>query len=111
MRTARVSISIVLAVHYSALHSLLNLTDTENLERQPGSGSSNPNPPLNFSFLRSNIYLSAQDAVHHDDDETLQRVEDGEENLKEGRAAVCDGQDGRHPGEGQEGQNHAGAPQ
>ncbi len=49
--------------------------------------------------------------MNHDDDEALQRVEDGEEDLEEGGAAVGDGQDGRHPGEGQEGQNHAGAPQ
>ena len=49
--------------------------------------------------------------MHHDDDETLQRVEDGEEDLEEGGAAVGDGQDGGHPGEGQEGQNHARAPQ
>lgn len=56
-------------------------------------------------------YLSAQNAVHHDNDEPLQWVEDGKEDLKEGWAAVCDGQDGRHPGEGQERQNHAGAPQ
>lgn len=56
-------------------------------------------------------YLSTKDAVDHDNDETLQRVEDGEEDLEEGGAAVSDGQDGRHPGEGQEGQNHTGAPQ
>lgn len=49
------------------------------------------------------LYLSAKDAVNHDDDETLQRVEDGEEDLEKGGAAVGDGQDGRHPGEGQQG--------
>lgn len=49
--------------------------------------------------------------MDHDNDETLQRVEDGEEDLEEGGAAVSDGQDGRHPGEGKEGQNHTGAPQ
>ena len=49
--------------------------------------------------------------MNHDDDETLQRVEHGEEDLEEGRAAVGDGEDGGHPGEGQERQNHAGAPQ
>lgn len=57
------------------------------------------------------LYLSTQDAVNHDNNETLQRVEDGKENLEEGGAAVGDGQDGRHPGEGQQRQNHAGAPQ
>lgn len=49
--------------------------------------------------------------MNHDNDETLQRVEDSEEDLEEGGATVCDGQDSRHPGEGQERQNHAGAPQ
>lgn len=49
--------------------------------------------------------------MNHDNDETLQRVEDSEEDLEEGRATVGDGQDSRHPGEGQEGQNNAGAPQ
>ncbi len=57
------------------------------------------------------LYLSAQDAVNHDNDEALQRVEHGKEDLEEGGAAVGDGQDSGHPGEGQEGQNHAGAPQ
>lgn len=56
-------------------------------------------------------YLSTQDAVDHDNDEALQRVEDGEEDLEEGRAAVCDGQDSGHPGEGQERQNDTGTPQ
>lgn len=36
--------------------------------------------------------------MHHDDDETLQRVEDGEKDLEEGGAAVGDGQNGGHPG-------------
>lgn len=49
--------------------------------------------------------------MNHDNDETLQRVEDSEEDLEEGGAAVGDGQHSGHPGEGQEGQNHAGAPQ
>lgn len=49
--------------------------------------------------------------MDHDNDETLQGVEDGEEDLEECGATVGDGQDGRHPGEGQEGQNHAGAPE
>lgn len=49
--------------------------------------------------------------MNHDDDETLQRVEDGKQDLEDGGAAVSDGQDRRHPGEGQQGQNHAGAPQ
>lgn len=55
-------------------------------------------------------HLSAKDAVNHDNDETLQGVEDSEEDLEECGATVGDGQDSRHPGEGQEGQNHAGAP-
>lgn len=63
---------------------------------------------VNVSFFP---YLSAKDAVNHDDDETFQRVEDGEQDLEEGGAAVSDGQDGRHPGEGQQGQNHTGAPE
>lgn len=49
--------------------------------------------------------------MHHDDDETLQRVKDCEEDLEEGGAAVSDGEDGRHPGESQEGQHHTGTPQ
>lgn len=49
--------------------------------------------------------------MNHDNDETLQRVEDSKEDLEKGRAAVCDGQDSRHPGEGQERQNHTRAPQ
>ena len=49
--------------------------------------------------------------MHHDDDKALQRVEDSEEDLEERGAPVGDGQDGRHPGEGQQGQNHTGAPQ
>lgn len=49
--------------------------------------------------------------MNHDNDKSLQRVEDSKEDLEEGRAAVGNGQDGRHPGEGQERQNHAGAPQ
>lgn len=62
-------------------------------------------------FFSPPSYLSAKDAVNHDDDETFQRVENGEEDLEEGGAAVGDGQDGRHPGEGQQGQNHTGAPE
>lgn len=49
--------------------------------------------------------------MHHDDDEALQRIKDSEENLKEDGALVCHGEHGRHPGEGQQGQDHAGAPQ
>lgn len=56
-------------------------------------------------------YLSAQDAVHHDNDEAFQGIEDSKEDLEECGAPVGDGEDGRHPCEGQEGQNHAGAPQ
>lgn len=43
---------------------------------------------------RGGRYLSAQDAVHHDDDEALQRVKHSEEDLEECRAPVGDGQDG-----------------
>ena len=56
-------------------------------------------------------YLSAQDAVHHDDDKALQGVEDGEEDLEQGRATVRDGQHGGHPGQGEQWQHHTGAPQ
>lgn len=59
----------------------------------------------------SGSHLPPQDAVHHDDDEALQRVEDGEEDLKEDGALVRHGEHGRHPGESQQGQDHAGAPQ
>lgn len=57
------------------------------------------------------MYLSAQDAMHHDDDEAFQRIKHSEQDLEEGGASVGDGQDSRHPGEGQERQNHTGAPQ
>lgn len=56
-------------------------------------------------------YLPAQDAVYHDDDEALQRVEDGKEDLKEDGTLVRHGQHRRHPGEGQQRQDHAGAPE
>lgn len=39
-------------------------------------------------------YLSAQDAVHHDNDEPFQRIKDSKENLEERRAPVSDGEDG-----------------
>lgn len=45
------------------------------------------------------------------DDKALRRVEDREQGLEEDGAAVCHGQDGRHPGERQQGQHHAGAPE
>lgn len=56
-------------------------------------------------------HLPPEDAVDHDDDKSLQGVEDGEEDLEKRRAPVGDGQDCRHPGESQQGQHHAGAPQ
>lgn len=56
-------------------------------------------------------YLSSQDAVHHHDDEALERVEDGEEDLEKSRAPVCDGQHGGHPGQSQQGEYNARAPQ
>lgn len=56
-------------------------------------------------------HLSPQDAVHHHNDEALQRVEDGEEDLEEGGPAVGDGEHGGHPGQRQQRQHHAGAPQ
>lgn len=56
-------------------------------------------------------YLSAQDAVNHHNDKTFQGVENGKKDLEKGRAAVGDGQDSWHPGEGQERQDHTGAPQ
>lgn len=49
--------------------------------------------------------------MHHDYDEALQGIKDGKENLEECRAAVSDGEDRRHPREGQEGQDHTRAPQ
>lgn len=56
--------------------------------------------------LKAVMHLSAQDAVHHDDDKTLQGVEDGEEDLKEDGALVCHGEHRRHPGESQQRQDH-----
>lgn len=55
-------------------------------------------------------HLSAQEAVHSRDDKALRRVEDSEEGLEEDGAAVCHGQDSRHPGERQQRQHHTGAP-
>lgn len=123
MGTARVSTAVVLAVDYSALYSFLNLmeggkTSGNYIHRSCELIEKNNQLETIFFFISVILssskyfpYLSTQDAVDHDDDETLQRVKDGKEDLEEGRAAVGDGQDGRHPGEGQEGQNHAGAPQ
>lgn len=56
-------------------------------------------------------YLSAQDAVHHDNDKAFQWIKDSKEDLEERRAPISDGEDSRHPCEGQEGQNYTGAPQ
>lgn len=85
-------------------------------ERQRQGGRPSPlvtsqNLPAAGGRAPSPAHLSAQDAVHHDDDEALQRVEDGEEDLEEGRPAVGDGEHGRHPGQRQQRQHHAGAPQ
>lgn len=74
---------------------------------------------LNTKKTRKNIYkvsghvryLSAQDAVHHDNYEAFQWIKDSKEDLKECRAPVGDGEDSWHPCEGQEGQNYTGAPQ
>lgn len=60
---------------------------------------------------RGPAHLSAQEAVHSRDDKALRRVEDSKEGLEEDGAAVCHGQDGGHPGERQQGQHHAGAPE
>ena len=60
---------------------------------------------------RSEANLSAQDAVHHHNDKTLQRVKHSKQDLEEGRAAVGDSQYGRHPRQSQQRQNHARAPQ
>lgn len=49
--------------------------------------------------------------MHSSDDKALRRVEDSEEGLEEDGAPVCHGQDGRHPGERQQGQHYAGAPE
>lgn len=60
---------------------------------------------------RGPAHLSAQEAVDGRDDKALSRVEDREQGLEEDGAAVCHGQDGRHPGERQQGQHHTGAPE
>ena len=60
---------------------------------------------------RGPAHLSAQKAVHSRDDKALRGVEDSKEGLEEDGAAVCHGQDGGHPGERQQGQHHAGAPE
>lgn len=49
--------------------------------------------------------------MHHHDDEALQRVEDSKEDLEEGGPAVGDGEHSGHPGQRQQRQHHAGAPQ
>lgn len=77
----------------------------------PSPHTHTPGAQGGLSAGRPPAHLSAQDAVHHDDDEALQRVEDREEDLEEGGAAVGDGEHGRHPGQRQQRQHHAGAPQ
>lgn len=116
---ARVSVSIILAVDHSALDSFLDLMRRNNKIKRASFKpqlQTTRRLPVQLQRLSSGKvllfpYLSAEDAVNHDDDETFQRVEDGEEDLEEGGAAVRDGQHGRHPGEGQQGQNHTGAPE
>lgn len=49
--------------------------------------------------------------MHHHDNKALERVKDGKKNLKQGWAAVSDGQDRRHPSESQQWKYNAGAPQ
>lgn len=63
------------------------------------------------TIRKESQYLSAQDAVHHDNNKAFQRIKDSKEDLEEGGASVGNGEDSRHPCEGQEGQNHTGAPQ
>lgn len=113
--TAWVSISIILAVDHSALDSFLNLMrGNEKKSFKPRHKKTRKSTFQRrwLSYVNAPPpYLSAKDAMNHDDDETLQRVEDGKQDLEEGGAAVSDGQDRRHPGEGQQGQNHTGAPQ
>lgn len=40
------------------------------------------------------MYLSAQDAVHHDNNEAFQGIKDSKEDLEECGAPVGDGEDG-----------------
>lgn len=99
--TARVSIPIVLAVNYSALYSFLNLIEAGG-ERKFKTSLMYPHYDdqlrKQLSFLLYLLYLppylSTQDAVNHDNDETLQRVEHSKEDLEERRAAVSDCQHG-----------------
>lgn len=105
MRTARVSITIIFAVNYSALHSLLNLMDTQKIGKIVNNIPAHlikkkTNNKINFHFYLYSFsvhlvvlpsYLSAQDAVDHDNNETLQRVENGKEDLEKGGATVSDG--------------------
>lgn len=97
----------VLAVSEPAPESILHLGRREEgrLLLQPGLGGTGGR---RFDAMS---YLSAQDAVHHDDDKTLQRVKDGEENLKKDGALVGHGEHRRHPGESQQRQDHTGAPE
>lgn len=100
--TARVSISIILAVNHSALYSFLNLMrgSRRRINRNHNSSTklkttvpfiSIPVAFCSHQAVFFGLYLSAKDAVDHDNDETFQRVEDGEEDLEEGGAAVSDG--------------------
>lgn len=49
--------------------------------------------------------------MHGGDDKALCRVENSKERLEEDGAAICHGQDSRHPGKRQERQYHAGTPE
>lgn len=57
------------------------------------------------------IYLSAKDAVNHDNDKAFQWIKHSKKDLEERRTPVGDGQDSWHPRESQEWQYHTGAPQ
>lgn len=100
--TARVSISIILAVNHSALDRFLNLMSGSGKRINQNHNSSTklktnipfisiPVASCSHQTVFFGLYLSAKNAVDHDNDETFQRVEDGEEDLEEGGAAVSDG--------------------
>lgn len=102
----RVAVAIVLTVDYTTFHSLLYLKIICTCLSITQSGSQSVWCVFcNGCMCMQNVciapHLSTQDAVHHDDDEALERVEDGKEDLEESRAPVCDGQHGRHPSQSQ----------
>lgn len=98
----------------ASFHSPRSCTPLSDTSPRPGPAGTQPVmgvPRRQWGAPAPLAHLSAQEAVHSDDDEALDGVEDGEEDLEEDGAPVGHGEHGRHPGQRQQGKDHAGAPQ